>query len=148
MRHGAMVALALALTPMWLPEGSSGRPGRLDRPVVLPIRPQAEAKGRRGYAAHYRPNLMEQVSRNRGLPIVDCMVAAEGRIGRWLEVRSLLNGNVESCRITDVCAPRDCGRLRKAGILVEFGWTAAKRFCNLSYYGEKPPRACPVEVFG
>lgn len=89
---------------------------------------------------------MEQVARNRGLPIVDCMIAADGRIGQWLEVKSRLNGNLERCRITDVCAPRDCGRIRKAGIVVEFGWSAAKRFCGLRRYGEKPPRDCPVEV--
>jgi len=126
MRNGALLALVLMLAPALLPE---------------------MAKGRRGYAAHYRPNLMERVSRNRGLPIVDCMIAAEGRIGQWLNVRSRINGNVERCRITDVCAPRDCPRLRKAGIIVEFGWPAARRFCVLRRYGEKPPRDCPVEVF-
>ena len=116
--------------------------------ALLPLGDGAQRRTQTGSAAHYRPNLMEQVSRNRGLPVVDCMVAvtSDHRIGAWVTVTSHVTGYAERCRITDVCAPRDCGRIARRGIVAEIGWTAARRLCRVSRYGEQPPSRCPVTV--
>lgn len=102
----------------------------------------------KGYAAHYSPNVMERVSKNRGMPIVDCMIATpRGPLGEWVTVESRLTGAVKECRITDIAHPRDRANIEKRGIVAEFGYANIKEMCNLNYYGEEPPRACPVTLY-
>lgn len=108
----------------------------------------AAAGVRKGYAAHYPKNLMERVSKNRGLPVVSCMVAvtSDHRIGAWVTVTRVKTGHTERCRITDVCRPRDCPALARRGIVAELSWPAASRLCQLRYVNQEPPRACVVSV--
>lgn len=100
-----------------------------------------------GYAAHYQSGMMEGVSYYRGMPLVDCMIASPyEQLGTWLEVTSLLNGTVKECRVTDIAAPDDRDNIISRGIVIEFDLASAMIMCNISYYGQEPPRACPVYV--
>jgi hypothetical protein len=102
---------------------------------------------RSGYAPHYRPGLIEQVARKRGLRESACMVASyDEPIGAWVTVTSRTNGRSERCQVVDTCHPRDCRRLKAKGYVVELGFPAARRLCNVRYYGQEPPRKCPVTV--
>ena len=111
--------------------------------LVISIRMvEADARARSGYAARYRPGLMERVSRNRGLPIVSCMVASPHHpIGTWLLVRG--RSGQAHCRVTDVPHPRDRAQIIRRGIVVELSYPAARRLCGSVV---EPPRACPVRV--
>ncbi len=46
--------------------------------VCFLVTPPAAAapRERRGFAAHYRPGLMEKVAKRRRMPVVPCMVAS------------------------------------------------------------------------
>lgn len=100
-----------------------------------------------GYAAHYRDGLMEQVAANRGMPVVDCMIATPyADLGTWVTVESLLTGVVQACRVTDIPHPHDRQSIIERGIVVEFGFANIDEMCNLSYAGQEPPRACPVRL--
>lgn len=100
-----------------------------------------------GYAPHYGKGVMERVSRNRKLPLVKCMVSSPYEIiGTWLEVKSLIDQDVLVCRVTDVSADKDRPRHIKKHWAVELDFTSAKILCNIKSVGEKPARACPVEV--
>jgi hypothetical protein len=104
---------------------------------------------RSGWAPHYRPGLIERVARNRGLRESACMVAAyDWPIGAWVRVTSRRNGRSERCQVVDVCAPKDCRRLRGLGYIAELGWPAAKRLCGHKRYADRGPRTCPVRVVG
>ena len=132
-----MIRLAAALGLLYLSVGAG-----------MTARTAYEAlQSRSGYAAHYRPGLFEQVSRNRGLPVVSCMVAADLPIGRWVTVRSGVTDEVRACRVTDVCRPRDCPRLARRGIILEFDYRSGMAMCALRYYGQEPPWKCPVEMW-
>lgn len=98
-----------------------------------------------GYAPHYSPGVMERVSRNRGLPIVNCMVSSPyQKIGTWLRVTSLIDGDSLDCRVTDVSAPKDRPRHIASRWAVELDWNSAKILCNINKVGQEPPRKCPV----
>lgn len=101
---------------------------------------------RAGFAAHYRPGVMEAVSRARGLPLVDCMIASgQEPIGRWLTVSSTRARR--RCRVTDVCRPRDCTTIKRRRIVVELDFRSAQALCGIATFGQAPPSACPVEVW-
>ena len=100
-----------------------------------------------GYAAHYRPDVMEQVSANRNMPIVDCMIAtAYADLGDWVIVTSHVTGATLTCRVTDIPQDYDRQSIIERGIVVEFGWANTPMMCNLSHYGQEPPSACPVSL--
>jgi hypothetical protein len=100
-----------------------------------------------GYAAHYRPGLMAKVSRNRGLPVVSCMVASPfHRVGTWLTVTSRKNGRSLRCRVTDVPHPRDRARIVRRGIVVEVDFTSAKALFGIRRVGQLAPRDCKVII--
>lgn len=100
-----------------------------------------------GYAAHYADGVMERVAHNRKMSVVPCMIAGVHiPLGRWVEVVSGKTGHAEYCRVTDVTAPKDIAKMDRRGIIIELGWPEAKRFCQLKYVRQEPPRACPVTV--
>lgn len=102
---------------------------------------------RDGYAAHYRPGLMTQVAQNRGMPVVDCMVASPFLpLGTWVIVESQKYGVRKVCRVTDVAHPRDRDNIIRRGIVIELDFQSATQVCRISFYGQEPPRACPVRV--
>ena len=111
--------------------------------LLVPV--QAE---RVGSAAHYKPGLMAEVARNRGMTPGSCDVAVTDnhRIGAWVTITRVKTGRSERCRITDVCAQRDCARLRAKGIIAELSFEAARRLCGITRYGQEPPSACKVRV--
>lgn len=109
--------------------------------LALLLPPVVAAHPQRGYAAYYRPGLMERVSRNRGLPLVGCMIASPyERIGTWLTVRSAKG--VRRCRVTDVPQPRDRSAILRRGIVVELDYASNRALCPRN----EPPRRCAVEV--
>lgn len=101
-----------------------------------------------GNAAHYHPGMMGRVSRNRGLPLVGCMVAsAYYPLGAWVRVTSLKGRGSRVCRVTDVTRRSDLAYIRRKQIVVELDYPSALALCpNLTSYGSQPPRACPVKV--
>lgn len=101
-----------------------------------------------GYAAHYRPELMQEVSYNRSMPVVDCMIASPYEsLGTWLIVRSRYNGAWSWCRVTDIAHPDDRQTIIDRGIVAELSFEQAQRMCGIEYYAQEPPSACPVDVF-
>ena len=110
--------------------------------LLVPV--QAE---RSGFAPHYRPGLIEQVARNRGLHPVACMVASYHEpIGAWVTVTSRRTGRSERCKVVDTCRPVDCRRLIGKGYVIELGWPAAKRLCLHKRYADRDPTTCRVTV--
>lgn len=110
-------------------------------PRAVAARPEEH----RGFAAHYRPGLMERVARRRGLPKTECMIASPFyELGSWVQVRSEKYDQVLRCRVTDVPQPRHRALLKKRTIVVELDFASAKTLCNIKRVGQEPPRACPV----
>ena len=100
-----------------------------------------------GFAAHYRPGLMDQVARRRGLPKVPCMIASPHYVvGTWVYVKSRKNGRTLRCRVTDVPQPYHRARLNKLNIVVELDFKSATILCNIKRPSQEPPRACPVVI--
>lgn len=100
-----------------------------------------------GYAPHYGIGVMERVSRVRKLPVVPCMVSSPyQKIGTWVQVISLIDGDTLECRVTDVSADKDRPRHIKSHWAVELDFNSAKVLCNISKVGEQPARKCPVKV--
>jgi hypothetical protein len=100
-----------------------------------------------GFAAHYRPGLMDQVARRRGMPRVPCMVASPHyTIGSWVIVRSQKNSRVLHCRVTDVPQPYHRARLQQRRIVVELDFKSATMLCNIRWVKQEPPKACPVII--
>ncbi len=98
-----------------------------------------------GFAAHYRPGLMDQVSRRRGMPRVPCMIASPYyALGTWVSVRSRKNAKTLHCRITDVPQPHHRARLQKRKIVVELDFRSATILCDIRRQNQEPPHACPV----
>lgn len=118
--------------------------------VVLSATPalaRSDASRLTGFAAHYRPGLMEQVSRVRGLQIVPCMVASPHyRIGVWLTIESSKFKQKLECRVTDVPQPAHRKRLIQRKIVAELNFESAKILCGIKRLREAPPTACPVVV--
>lgn len=96
-----------------------------------------------GFAAHYSRGMMQTVSRNRGL-YADCMVASwKLPLGRWVTVLGQRTGVRRRCMVIDICAQRDCPRIRARGIVTELSYEDNKEICRRN--GE-PPRFCTVTV--
>jgi hypothetical protein len=106
----------------------------------------AQAREQRvGFAAHYRPGLMDQVARRRGMPRVPCMVASPHyALGSWVKVRSQKNARFLYCRVTDVPQPYHRARLAQRKIVVELDFKSATFLCNIRWVKQEPPRTCPV----
>ena len=109
-----------------------------------------QGAARRGFAAHYSNNVMEKVARNRGMQPTACDVAVTDnhRIGSWVTVTRTKTGRIERCRIVDVCNDSlgHCTALRRRGIVVELGFPAAQRLCNIKRAADRPPKDCRVSV--
>ena len=113
--------------------------------VTLPGVVQAQPDQHRGFAAHYRPGLMEQVARRRGMSQTACMVASPYyKLGEWITVESRKHRQRLRCRITDVPQPKHRAQLRKRTIVVELDFKSARILCKIARVGQEPPRACPV----
>ena len=113
--------------------------------VVVPAAVRATGKQHTGFAAHYRPGLMERVARVRGLAVVACMVASpHHRIGTWLSIHSPKRKKTLACRVTDIPKAHHRGALIKKGIVVELDFESAKILCGIKRPRELPPRACTV----
>lgn len=111
----------------------------------LPLDAAAYRDQYRGFAAHYRPGLMERVAQRRNMPQTPCMVATPYfALGSWVRVQSRKNGRTLRCRVTDVPQPRHLPQLRKRNIVVELNFASARTLCNIQRSGQEPPRACPV----
>lgn len=109
--------------------------------IILAQAADALPLTQRGYAAHYRPGLMEQVARNRKLPIVACMVASPHHaVGVWLTVESARGRRV--CRVTDVPHQKDRAAIVARKIIVELDHGSNRALCPVN----EPPRKCPVRV--
>ena len=62
-------------------------------------------------APHYARGVMEQVSRNRDMPVVPCMVASPTiPIGEWVWVWGPNTHTLRHCRVTDTSMPADRAR--------------------------------------
>jgi len=83
-----------------------------------------------GIAAHYAPGLMEQVSLNRGMPIVGCMIASPRHdIGQWVVVEGRNTGRRLRCRVTDTSHPWDKARHLRTR-LFELGYANTMDLCG------------------
>jgi len=91
-------------------------------------------------AVRYDPGVFGQVARNRGMPIVVCMVAHPTlEIGTWIEVEG--PAGTADARVTDTSAPEDRQRhieTRRA----EFSYDCARRLCGQSWEGAAAE--CPI----
>ncbi len=130
---------------------------RVQRPVVaavlltgvlagaMPAAVHAAPEQRTGFAAHYRPGLMQLVARKRSLEIVACMVASpHQRIGTWMSIHSPKHEKTLDCRVTDVPKARHRSALIKKGIVVELDFESATLLCGITRPRELPPHACKV----
>lgn len=99
------------------------------------------SEARSGFAAHYRPGLMEQVARRRNLPDRGCLVASPYHgIGSRLEVASK-RGRLR-CLVADVPQPADRAAIVRRRIIVEFDFRSNARLCP----ARERPENCPVLV--
>lgn len=102
------------------------------------------------HATTYDVDLMEQVSRNRELPIVNCMVSSpfhNKSVGRaWLFVISRTTGKMRLCRVTDTSQQVDIRRHQR-NRLFEFDFPSWRALCGTSYVGEQPWRQCVIDVY-
>lgn len=98
-----------------------------------------------GYASHYNIGLMEKVSRNRNMQIVECMVSSPYyEIGDWLLITS--SHYIQICRKTDTSHPNDKARHIKTRRIIELDFNSAKKLCNISRVGQEKPEKCPIKV--
>jgi hypothetical protein len=103
----------------------------------------AQPAAYRGFAAHYKPGLMEYVARKRGLPTGGCLAASPyHRIGTRVSVESLTRGTALTCLIVDVPHPRDRAQVIRRGIIIELDYRSNGVLC----YHREPPRKCRVAV--
>lgn len=98
-----------------------------------------------GIAKWYSEGVMEQVARNRGMPIQDCMTSSPRYpIGTWVLITGQETGVSEECIVTDVSHPRDRARHLREGTEAELSYQAAKRICGETRNGR--PKNCRVRV--
>lgn len=111
------------------------------------------------HATTYDYDLMEDVSINRGLPIVDCMVSSPfhpDSVGiTWLLVKSKITGVELLCRVTDTSqnvntsntsGKTDIERHREDK-LFEFDTYSWMQLCNTRYVGEQSWYDCIIDVY-
>lgn len=102
----------------------------------------------KGCVAHYREGLMEKVARNRKMPIVDCMIASPViKLGTWVKIQFLNTGDIKSCRVTDVAAPKDKANIMNRGIVAEVDFNTAKSQCGVKKAGDSPPWECQAIIY-
>jgi hypothetical protein len=90
---------------------------------------------------------MEATAAQRGLPIVDCMVASSYyKVGVWLSVTSDVTGATKACRVTDVTKTEHIAKVRGDGIILEFGAANILEMCNFPRVNWDLPSTCPVRV--
>lgn len=101
--------------------------------------------------AHYGVGVMERVSRNRGMPIVEHMCSSpfygEAYLGEWIRVESLLTGEIIDCRITDVSQDEHRQAQIEGGRWLEVGWPTAQQICLNKTVGDKHPNECPTRFW-
>ncbi len=87
-------------------------------------------QGYDGIAAHYAPGVMERVSLNRAMPVVECMIASPRHdIGQWVIVEGRNTGKRLRCRVTDTSQPEDWQRHMDEG-LFELGYANTIDLCG------------------
>ncbi len=96
-------------------------------------------------AVRYDPGMMERVSGNRGLPVVECMFSHPTLpIGTWVWVKGVKTGHLERCRSTDTSEDVDRPRhIRNRTI--ELGFRESLRICGSRWGGAA--KDCPVVVW-
>lgn len=111
--------------------------------------PGHAVKYHNAHATTYAPGLMSQVSRNRGLPIVKCMVSSPFHsklVGTaWLWVKSKNTGVELYCRVTDTSGGANLLRHQR-NKLFEFDFTSWKKLCGTKRINEQPWRQCRIDV--
>lgn len=109
-----------------------------------------------GHAPYYDKGLMEQVSRTRDLPWVDCMVSSPRYpVGTWVWVYGSNTGALLWCRVTDESADTDTSgqgrresdrqRHLRLGWEAELGNREAQKNCGIKAM-KNGPKACPITV--
>jgi hypothetical protein len=107
------------------------------------VRAPADEPVYEGIAAHYDPGLMERVSRNRHMPIVDCMFASPlWKMGSWWKITGVKTGKSRICRVTDTSQDRDRARHIRTH-LVELDHDSAASICGSLRLAN---RDCPVRI--
>jgi hypothetical protein len=114
--------------------------------MILPARIDARSHIYSGYAARYRPGLMEQVARNRHMPQEPCMIAATHEpLGAQVRVTSGVTGVSLLCRVVDQPHPRHRASIIRRGIIAELSHQGAKKVCGTN---NGSPRECPINIGG
>ena len=97
------------------------------------------------FAVRYAPGVMERVSRNRKLPIVDCMLAHPTLpLGQWVWIEGQTTGAGRRCRVTDVSHPRDKARHIRTK-RIELDYTSSAALCGAKWKGKATE--CPVWLY-
>lgn len=97
-----------------------------------------------GYAPRYSKNLMEQVARNRDMPIVGCMISSPTLpLGSWAYVYGKRTHVLRYCRITDTSAPKDKQRHIRTKRIAELGYNEALSICGVEYINGSS-KECPI----
>jgi hypothetical protein len=105
--------------------------------------PSADESVYEGIAAHYDSGLMEQVSRNRRMPVVGCMFASPlWKMGSWWRITGVKTGKTRLCRVTDTSMQKDRARHIRTH-LIELDYESAKSICGSVKLAN---RDCPVRI--
>lgn len=109
--------------------------------LTLPTAQPATSATYHGYAARYRPGMMQRVGRNRGMS-ANCMVAHTYHgLGTWVVVRGVRLGRSLRCLVVDVPAPRDRASIIRRNIIVELSHEDSRYICGST---KQPPSYCEV----
>lgn len=97
------------------------------------------------FAVRYNPGVMERVSRNRKLPVVDCMLAHPTlKIGAWAWVEGQKTDVRRRCRVTDTSHPRDRARHIRTR-RIELDYESSRAICGGWWKGKATE--CPVSLW-
>ena len=99
-----------------------------------------------GYAARYRPGLMERAAEIHGVRVPagrELCASPTQPLGTLLTVTSRISGHVWRCVVSDVAHPRDRAHILRRGIVIELPPAGALHLCASIV---DPPRQCPVIV--
>jgi hypothetical protein len=114
--------------------------------LLAALTTQPASADQMGYAARYRPGLMERAAQIHGVSIPPgrelCSSPTE-RLGTLLTVTSRISGSVWRCVVVDIAHARDRASILRRGIVIELPPIGAMHLCG-SVRGR--PSDCPVRV--
>jgi len=99
-----------------------------------------------GYAARYRPGLMERAAQIHGVSIPpgrELCASPTERLGTLLTVTSRVSGRVWPCIVVDIAHARDRAHILRRGIVIELPPAGAMHLCGTV---RERPSQCPVIV--